>query len=169
MGSATAHVKWLSIMVPIYLYSVAQLSCKGRSSCNYILGQTLRRHKPAQPISQLLLSHSISLDTLRTRHYERVPTQHPLPRGVREPNSVGLPVSLTPAHQDLIAEPVGSGIPGKRGHNNIPCHANVVLHTLKSYQSALCTRHSASAAPCSDGGQILITALVSFSIYKKRR
>lgn len=99
VGSATAHVKWLSIMVPIYLYFVAQLSCKGRFSCSYILGQTLRRHKPAQPISQLLLSHSISLDTLRTRHSERVPTQHPLPGGVWEPNSVGLPVSLW--HQNI--------------------------------------------------------------------
>lgn len=33
-----------------FISTVVQLSCKGKFSCNYILGQTLRRHKPAQPV-----------------------------------------------------------------------------------------------------------------------
>lgn len=128
-----AHVKWLTIMDPIYLYFVVQLGCKGKFSPAIIdPGPDPQEVQASTAPLASFLSHSISLgyvkDTILqiTSHTTAAARGHMRTLQCRAQVTWSLP--LITAHWRPTGEPRGLGTPEKKvNNNNIPCHANVVL------------------------------------------
>lgn len=118
-----AHVKWLTVMVPIHLCLVVQLSCKGKFCCNYksrakLSGSAKQHSEWAGPFSLTAFPWA----AFRTRNSGRAPTQQHWAQATWSP-------PLTTAPRTQQGNPWGQGSQGKKGdNNNSPCHVNKVTH-----------------------------------------